>query len=93
MKTIFWFRRDLRLKDNVGLHNALKNNINVIPIFIFDENIINELPKNDKRINFIHSELESIKKQLNNINSDLLVFKGTPEKIFEKLIAENKYCY
>ena len=90
MKTIFWFRRDLRIKDNVGLHNALKNNINVIPIFIFDENIINELPKNDKRINFIHSELESIKKQLNNLNSDLLVFKGTPEKIFEKLIAENK---
>lgn len=89
MKTIFWFRRDLRLKDNVGLHNALKNNDEVTPIFIFDENIISELPKDDKRINFIYSELENIKAQLVNIGSDLLVFKGTPKNIFRELIENN----
>ena len=88
MNTIFWFRRDLRLKDNVGLHNALKNNEEVTPIFIFDENIISELPKNDKRISFIYSEIESIKQQLINIGSDLLVFKGTPERIFQKLAQD-----
>lgn len=89
MKTIFWFRRDLRLKDNVGLHIALKNNDEVTPIFIFDENIISELPKDDKRISFIYSELESIKKQLTSIGSDLLFFTGTPENVFLKLINEN----
>ena len=89
MKTIFWFRRDLRLKDNVALHNALKNNDEVTPLFIFDENIISELPRDDKRINFIYSELENIKAQLVNIGSDLLVFKGNPENIFRKLIENN----
>ncbi|PKL78569.1 MAG: deoxyribodipyrimidine photolyase [Ignavibacteriae bacterium HGW-Ignavibacteriae-4] len=88
MNTIFWFRRDLRLKDNVGLHNALKNNEEVTPIFIFDENIISELPKNDKRISFIYSEIESIKQQLINIGSDLLVFKGIPERIFQNLVQD-----
>lgn len=89
MKTIFWFRRDLRLKDNVGLHNALKNSDEVTPVFIFDENIISELPEDDKRINFIYSELESIKAQLVNIGSDLLVFKGNPENIFRELVENN----
>ena len=89
MKTIFWFRRDLRLKDNVGLHNALKNGSEVTPIFIFDEDIISELLKDDKRISFIHSELENIKSQLVEIGSDLLVFKGKPENIFRQLIKEN----
>lgn len=89
MKTIFWFRRDLRLKDNVGLHNALKNGSEVTPVFIFDEDIISELPKDDKRISFIHSELENIKSQLVKIGSDLLVFKGKPENIFRQLIKEN----
>ncbi len=88
MKTIFWFRRDLRLKDNVGLHNALKNNKEVTPVFIFDDNIIKELPQNDKRISYIYTELESIKKQLINIGSDLLVFRGTPEEVFLKLIED-----
>jgi len=36
---IFWFRRDLRLQDNAGLYYALKDNLPVLPIFIFDRNI------------------------------------------------------
>jgi deoxyribodipyrimidine photo-lyase len=44
---IFWFRRDLRLNDNIGLNQALNNKLDVIPLFIFDENITNELDKDD----------------------------------------------
>ena len=62
---IFWFRRDLRLTDNIGLNQALNKKLKVIPLFIFDENITNELDKNDARINFIYKQLESI----NNILS------------------------
>jgi len=85
----FWFRRDLRLDDNIGLDEALKNNSNVIPLFIFDENITNELEKNDPRINFIYNQLESINKCLESkYNSRLLVLKGKPLDVIKKLVAE-----
>ena len=51
--SIFWFRRDLRLDDNKGLYNALKEKENVLPIFIFDKNILNKLKENDHRIEYI----------------------------------------
>ena len=63
--SIFWFRRDLRLEDNHGLYQALQGEHPVLPIFIFDENIINELAIDDPRISFIY-------KQLANINTVLL---------------------
>ncbi len=56
--SIFWFRRDLRLEDNIALYQALSENTNVQPIFIFDTNIINELPKDDARISFIYENLK-----------------------------------
>ncbi|WP_438964496.1 deoxyribodipyrimidine photo-lyase, partial [Winogradskyella sp.] len=43
--SIFWFRRDLRLDDNIGLYNALKSGQNVLPIFIFDSEILEKLPR------------------------------------------------
>lgn len=88
MNTIFWFRRDLRLKDNVGLHFALKENENVIPFFIFDKEIITELPADDKRISYIYNEIEQIKQHLNSIGTDLIVYYGNPEKIIEDLIKD-----
>jgi deoxyribodipyrimidine photo-lyase len=51
---IFWFRRDLRLKDNAGLYRALKKGIPVLPIFIFDTSILDKLEdKKDRRVEFI----------------------------------------
>jgi deoxyribodipyrimidine photolyase len=81
----FCFRRDLRLDDNIGLDEALNSNSNVIPLFIFDENITNELEKNDPRINFIYNQLESINKCLESkYNSRLLVLKGKPLDVIKK---------
>ena len=54
---IFWFRRDLRAEDNIGLYEALKSDHAVLPIFIFDTDIIDELPTDDARITFIHERL------------------------------------
>ena len=51
---LFWFRRDLRLDDNVGLYHALDNETNVLPIFIFDSDILSRLPKDDARVSFLH---------------------------------------
>ena len=86
--SIFWFRRDLRLKDNIGLYNALKRNRDVILLFIFDENIINDLKEDDPRITFIYKLLEEISEQIKPFNSNLLIKKGKPLEIIEQLTKE-----
>ncbi len=86
---IFWFRRDLRLDDNIGLFHALNSSEEVLPIFIFDETILSKLPKNDARVTFIHEQLEKIQLQLNVIGKSLAVFHGKPFEVFSQLISEN----
>ncbi|MCX7546937.1 deoxyribodipyrimidine photo-lyase [Xanthomarina sp. F1114] len=86
--TIFWFRRDLRLEDNIGLNKALKHGLPVLAIFIFDDDIINDLPKNDGRITFIYNSLKKINLQLNKYNSSLMIKKGTVNQVWKELIAE-----
>jgi deoxyribodipyrimidine photo-lyase len=86
---IFWFRRDLRLDDNAGLFRALKSGLKVLPLFIFDKNILDKLEeKKDRRVDFIHQAVFSIKKQLNMLDSDLLVKYGLPNEIWESLLGE-----
>ncbi|HNP32469.1 MAG TPA: deoxyribodipyrimidine photo-lyase [Flavobacterium sp.] len=87
---IFWFRRDLRLDDNVGLFHALNGSEEVLPIFIFDETILSQLPKDDARVTFIHQQLENIQHQLKDNGKSLAIFYGKPFDIFMKLINENQ---
>ncbi|WP_333667626.1 deoxyribodipyrimidine photo-lyase, partial [Flavobacterium sp.] len=86
---IFWFRRDLRLNDNVGLFHALKSNEEVLPIFIFDTTILTQLPKDDARVTFIQEQLEKIQSQLKKFGKSLAVFHGEPFEIFNKILTEN----
>lgn len=86
---VFWFRRDLRLDDNVGLFHALSDD-DVLPIFIFDEKILSELPKNDPRVSFIHELLTHIQTKLQQNGKSIALFYGNPKAIFEKIIQENK---
>ena len=87
--TIFWFRRDLRLLDNTGLNLALSESKDVQPIFIFDDDIIDELSKDDPRLNLIYQELLKINKELLSYNSSLKVYHGNPLKVFKELSREN----
>ncbi|OBQ52816.1 deoxyribodipyrimidine photo-lyase [Tamlana sp. s12] len=86
--TIFWFRRDLRLEDNTALHFALNSGNKVLPIFIFDEDILESLPESDARITFIYNSLNEIDIQLKSFGSSLLVLKGKPLNIWKKLCTE-----
>ncbi|MBX9807801.1 MAG: deoxyribodipyrimidine photo-lyase, partial [Flavobacteriaceae bacterium] len=86
--TLFWFRRDLRLEDNVGLFHALQSEYPVIPLFIFDEAILDSLPKNDPRVSFIHESLSKINQKLHEIGSSLLVKKGKTQEVWKQLIQE-----
>ena len=83
--TIFWFRRDLRLHDNHGLYNALASGNPVLPLFIFDTDILDKLPKDDARVTFIHEQLEQINTQLNTLGSSLAVYFGKPLEIYKQL--------
>ncbi|MEO6229007.1 MAG: deoxyribodipyrimidine photo-lyase [Ferruginibacter sp.] len=86
---VFWFRRDLRLTDNAGLYHALKSDLPVVPIFIFDENILDKLEdKNDRRVEFIHAALQEMQKKLLSMESSLEVYYGTPLEIFKKLLKK-----
>ena len=86
--SFFWFRRDLRLEDNVGLFQALQSKYPVIPLFIFDETILERLPKNDPRVGFIHESLAVIDTKLQEFGSSLLVIKGKPLQVWESLLQE-----
>lgn len=84
---IFWFRRDLRLDDNVGFSKALQGKFPVLPIFIFDTEILKELPRDDARVSFIFETLQKIRKVLQSYGSSLAIFHGKPEDVFADIIS------
>ena len=86
--TIFWFRRDLRWEDNAGLYHALKQHKNVLPLFIFDHEILSHLEKKDARVEFIHQVLGEIKSKFQQQGSDLIVRYGSVIEVWEKLSQE-----
>ena len=84
---IIWFRRDLRLEDNTALYHALRSEIPVLPIFIFDKNILDKLEdESDRRVAFIHSALNEMQQKLITLGSSLEVYYGTPLEIFKGLL-------
>jgi len=86
---IFWFRRDLRLNDNVGLFHALEASLPVLPIFIFDKKILGKLSlKTDARVTFIYHQLEKIKQELEKAGRSLKVLHSTPLEAFQGLWTE-----
>lgn len=86
---VFWFRRDLRIEDNVGLYHALRSGSKVMAVFIFDTDILNNLNnRSDKRVDYIHQALEGIHEELKACNSALFTYHGKPLDVFEKLISE-----
>lgn len=87
--SVFWFRRDLRLDDNAGLYHALKSGKPVLPVFIFDRNILDKLEnKADGRVEFIHRAVLNLDAQLQTVHSGMKVFYSRPEAAFEELIKE-----
>lgn len=87
--TLFWFRRDLRLQDNTGLFQALKKEVNVLPLFIFDRQILDKLEdKSDARVSFIHFQLQNIHQKLAQFGSSILIKYGKPEEVYQDLISQ-----
>lgn len=86
---IFWFRRDLRLYDNHGLFKALKQELPVLPVFIFDTHFIKRIvSKSDARVTFVHTQVQNLKQELEKQGSSLKVFHDTAKGAFTELLNE-----
>lgn len=94
--TVFWFRRDLRLHDNRGLYEALKSSDRVLPLFIFDSEILSSLAENDHRVTFIYDAISSIQSELKERGKGILIAYGKPVDVFRTLLdrfrVEAVYC-
>ncbi|OEK05316.1 cryptochrome/photolyase family protein [Roseivirga misakiensis] len=88
---IFWFRRDLRFIDNTALSYALKENSPVLPIFIFDREILDKLEdKSDARVEFIQRTILQMNEKLQAKGSGIKTFYGQPEEVFKTLTSTHK---
>lgn len=85
---IFWFRRDLRIEDNHGLYHALRGGFPVLPVFIFDTEILDQLPKDDARVTFIYETLQTLNTMLKGTDSSAIsLLHGKPVDVFKGLIS------
>jgi deoxyribodipyrimidine photo-lyase len=90
---VFWFRRDLRLEDNIGLQKALSSGHPVLPIFIFDSDILEHLSNAyDRRVDYIHQALTFINRQLQKHHSNLKTYYGKPIEVFKKITKQYQIC-
>ena len=85
-RVAFWFRRDLRIEDNCALHHVINSGAEIIPVFIFDSNIIDELPRNDARITFIYQQLTKLNTIFQDMGGGMNVHIGDPVEIWHDLI-------
>ena len=86
--TVFWFRRDLRVEDNAGLYHALTSGNKVLPLFIFDTEIIHKLPSKDARIEMIHAALRNITDAMKGNRCNVGMYLGQPKAVFESMIKK-----
>jgi len=86
---VFWFRRDLRLQDNSALYYALKAGLPVLPLFIFDKNILDKLDdQKDKRVTFLHQTIVALNHELEKSGTAVYVLHETPQNAFKKILGE-----
>ena len=85
---VHWFRRDLRTEDNAALHAALESGYPVLPLFIFDRQILDKLEnRSDARVAFIHQTLTELKQKFRAAGSDLEVRYGNPAEVWQELVS------
>ena len=88
MYTIYIFRRDLRIQDNLGFNYAIQNCKNIIPIFIFTpEQVVKNEFKSENAIEFMIESLKALDLNLKKYNSKLYVFQGDNIKVLKKIMS------
>ncbi|MBS0010342.1 MAG: deoxyribodipyrimidine photo-lyase [Bacteroidales bacterium] len=91
--SIFWFRRDLRLKDNCGLYHALRSGKPLILLFIFDDKILDGLALDDPRLSFIYDSLCQINEEVSAYKSSLVILKGDCKSLWQDITSSLSIKY
>jgi deoxyribodipyrimidine photo-lyase len=86
--SLVWFRRDLRAFDHAALHRALASSNRVYCVFVYDSDILDPLPRDDRRVRFIHASLASLDAELRRLGGYLIVRQGRPLEVVPALAAE-----
>lgn len=89
-RSIFWMRRDLRAHDNRALHAALSSSDKVICVFVYDRTILDELPRCDRRVAFIHASIEEAGAQIARLGGRLLALEGDPKQVIPELARKHE---
>jgi deoxyribodipyrimidine photo-lyase len=77
-KGLVWLRRDLRCSDNATLAQALASCAEVYPVFVFDTTILDALPRDDRRVAFIHASVNELAETFAQAGGGLIVRHGDP---------------
>jgi deoxyribodipyrimidine photo-lyase len=90
-RSLFIFRRDLRLTDNTGLLAALESSAEVLPCFIFNpEQVSNHNRyKSPRAVQFMLESLDDLDHQLKAKGGQLYAFEGNPAEVVEELIKKH----
>ncbi|TFG75408.1 MAG: deoxyribodipyrimidine photo-lyase [Thermodesulfobacteriales bacterium] len=95
-RAIFWFKRDLRTEDNTGLFHAISESREVLPIYVLDDEILKDYPRNSKRLGFFFDALKKLNKDLRELGSYLFVERGKAEEVIPRIVrtysADSIYC-
>src|SRR5688572_7431521 len=87
---LMWFRRDLRVADNAGLFHALKSAGQVHCAFVFDTAILDGLPRQDRRVEFIREsvhELDAALRRAAGPTAGLIALHGDAAEELPRLAA------
>ncbi|MVX36619.1 cryptochrome/photolyase family protein [Myroides sp. LoEW2-1] len=86
---VFWFRRDLRIEDNVGLYFALNSGYRVLPLFIFDKSILARFSRrDDARVDYIHQAIKSLNNTLKDYHTSVMCLHTTASEAYDKLFEQ-----
>ena len=86
--SLVWFRRDLRLDDHAALHHALLSRRRVVGVFVFDTDLLDGLPADDRRVQFIYDSVRELDDRLRTSGGYLIVRRGRAAQEIAALAAE-----
>lgn len=85
---IYWFRRDLRLQDNLAFHAALTSGSPVIPLFVFDPSILRSSRSGSPRMAFLLKALAALDQSLRAVGAALIIKHGSPLEVLANMVRE-----
>ena len=93
-KSLIWFRKNLRVFDNLVLRESIANSDTILPFYVLDNKIYADTiygfkRQSDFRLNFLYQSLENLKHNLELMNLSLNIFSGDSFEIISFLV--NKY--